>query len=254
MSEITKEQGRDIARAYFVCGGRDVQRNDFMESGQRITDLVLCDESEEDRKDFFRGWEQGWEDSTLYSELTSQEHQSIIECTRLLDRRFLSVERQTFRRARLCLGSPGEFDGGYETTYDYDSPEAALIAFQNILGEDKEPDGWIRHRDTGRYRINGDSALEWVKDDDKLSLEQNIIEAVKFAKGQGFFVDSIQENSLHIDGRFPARSQCFTVASSGVVRWIVYHYHDRSVVLSVEEMENISIGNVIERLKGGKDI
>jgi|SRR5882757_949242 len=255
MNEIAKDIGSTLAKAWFAYGqmeGSAVPRSEFMEYGKLVSKMVIEDEGEQDRKDFLKGWEQGWEDSTLLDELLSQDDPILAECTRLADRRMLVVERQTFRRARLGIGSLNGWDGGYDDVWDFDSPEAALEALQTWQSDTPEPDGWIRHYGTGRYRINGDKSLEWVKDDDSIGLEQNIVKAIKFSKRQDFFMDSIQENSLHIGSEFPAHSKCFTVASKGVVRWLVYHCCDRSVVLSVEEMETISIGSVIERLKGGK--
>jgi hypothetical protein len=145
------------------------------------------------------------------------------------------------------------WDGGYDDVWDYDSPESALNAMQTWQADEVEPDGWHRHFGTGRYRINGDKSLEWVKDDDRLSLEHNIIYAVRAKLGYILQDVSVQENSLHIGSEFPAHSKCFTVASEGVVQWVVYHYCDRSVVLGIDEMESTSVANVIERLKRGKN-
>lgn len=192
-------------------------------------------------------------DIELLLELLSGEDQSIVECTRISDRRVLVVERQIFHRARLCFGArDGIWDGGYETTYDYESPKSALIALQSVLREDREPDGWTRHFDTGRYRINGDKNLEWIKDNDQLNREKNIIRAIRSTEGN-CLIDDVRENSLHVGSEMPAYTQCFTVASKGTVQWIVYRYCHRNVVLSVDEIETTSVGNVIERLKGGDE-
>jgi hypothetical protein len=167
----------------------------------------------------------------------------------------LVIERQIFHRARLCIGAnDGIWDGGYQDVWDYSRPETALAAMKTWLTEEtSEPQGWIRHYGTGRYRINGDKALEWVKDDDRLSPEHNIIYAVRAKLGYILPDVSIQESSLHIGSEMPAHTQCFTVTSKGAVQWIVYRYCHRNVVLSVDEIETTSVGNVIKRLEGGDE-
>ena len=179
----------------------------------------------------------------------------LAECSRVDTRRRITVEPTTFGRARLGIGpkSPVIIEGVYDDVWDFLSWHAALKALETWDPEkDAEPDGWNRHPLSGRYRINGDKNLEWVKDHDGLSIEQNIVSAVISAKGQHCIIDGIMENSLHIGSEMPAYTRCFTVASNGVVQWIVYHYCDRNVVLTVDEMENTSVGNVVQRLTGGK--
>ena len=176
----------------------------------------------------------------------------LAECSRVDTKRRITVEPTTFGRARLGIGpkSPVIIEGVYDDVWDFLSWRSALQAMETWNPEkDSEPDGWNRHYFTQRYRINGDKNLEWVKDDNDLSIEQNIISAVRSAKGQYCLIDGIMENSLHIGSEMPAYTQCFTVASNGVVQWIVYHYCDRSVVLTIDEMKTTSVANVVQRLK-----
>src|SRR5205807_956902 len=125
MSELTKEHGSKISTAYFVSGGREKPRSEFIESGKVAAPLIY--EDEQDQRDFLKGWEDAWESNTLTFELLTQDDPILAECTRLADRRVLVVERQTFRRARLGIGAKdGMWDGGYDDVWDYESPESAL--------------------------------------------------------------------------------------------------------------------------------
>ncbi len=249
MSERTKEHGREISTAYFICGGRESTRYDFIASGKNAAELIYEDEQE--RRDFVRGWEQSWEENTLVAELLSEEDQIIAECTRIADRRVLVVERQTFHRARLCItGPPPCHPLSYETTYDYATPDGALKAFLNWQDNGPEPDGWQRHHGTGRYRIDGKRELEWVKDQNGWTLEQNIRYAIQVTKGKDKSIGNIIESSEHIGSEMPIGTKCYIVASEGVHTWNAYHRWDRSLVLTVGEMESVSVSSVIERLKG----
>jgi len=245
MSEKTKEYGKEISTAFFVCGGREKSKDEFMSSGRGAAYLLY--DNEQDITDFAHGWQQAWEDNMLMVELLSEDDPTLAECTRIADKRRLVVERQIFRRARLGIGAR---DGGYDNVWDYSSPESALIAMESWCADDPEPQGWHRHHSTGRYRINGKRELEWVKDDGSVSLEQNITFAIQVTKGKDKSIGEIVESSEHIGSEMPIGTQCFTVASEGIYTWIVYHRWDRCVVLSVDELGSVRLGSVIERLKG----
>jgi hypothetical protein len=216
-------------------------------------------ENEQDRKAFLCGWQAAWQDRDLLIELLSDDEQVILECTRLSDKRKLVVERQLFRRARLCIGGPPpSHPETYDTSYDYHSPDAAINALTTWLhSETPEPDGWTRHRDTGRYRINRDKALEWVKDEDHWTLIQNIVRAVQATQGEDRVIAQvIPDNTLNLGGEFLEGAQCFFVTSessndaNGVsVSW-VFHYQDRSVVLGEDDIYEAAKENVARRLMG----
>lgn len=52
--------------------------------------------------------------------------------------------------------------GCYEDRWCFETFEKACAAFDEWDGVTGEPFGWHRHPDTGRHRIGGDPALEYV--------------------------------------------------------------------------------------------
>jgi hypothetical protein len=248
------EQGKALGDFYLPLFTHDLSLDSWMAFGEVVAPAHL--EGEQDCKAFLFGWQIAWEDRDLLIEILSDEDQVIAECTRLFDRRKLVVERQVFRRARLCFGSK-EWDGGYDTTYDYATPDAALDAMQRALTGATEPTGWQRHPGTGRYRINGDARLEYVKDHDCWNIEQNIAYALQATQGfDRTIAQVIPDNTLNLGGEFIEGAQCFFVTSetpndaNGVsVSW-VFHYQDRSVVLKEDEIYEASKQNVARRLMG----
>lgn len=64
-----------------------------------------------------------------------------------------------YENARIALFDvPGT---GYENVWCYDSVDLAINALEAWDGEG-EPTGWKRHPASGRRRINGDPATEYV--------------------------------------------------------------------------------------------
>ena|SRR2546430_4313201 len=252
---IAKDQGYEVSAAFFYCCGRSKTKEEFIKTGIDVANKVF--KEEEDKKFFIIGWIEAWRDSFLLLELLSNEDQVLIQCTRLIDRRKLVIKRQLFGRACLCDGGPSPDSNEYATTYDYESPQAALIALEAWNPcEAPEPAGWIHHHDTGRYRIDGDRSLERVKDNNSIPLEYNIAYAVRATQGINRIICSIQERSEHIGREMPEGTQCFIVKSRDIHTKqehydLVYHYNDWSVVISFNDLSKISLANVIHRLTGG---
>ena len=257
-----RDQGKKQGDYYLPLFSNDLALDAWMAFGENIVPHFQAEKPEQVK--FLIGWQSAYDNRQLLIELLSDEDQVIAECTRLADRRKLIVERQTFHRARLCIGGlPPSHPGIYETTYDYNSPAKALNAMQTWDPErTPEPDGWTRHHDTGRYRIDGDNALEYVKDDGRMTLEQRIGYAVRATQGLERVIMTVEEHSKHIGSEMPVGTQLFIVTSQSATcthdprcEWYdhVYHYCDRSVVVGFNEVHRVKLGNVLQRLRGGKD-
>jgi hypothetical protein len=119
-----------------------------------------------------------------------------------------------------------------------------------------EPDGWSRHMDTGRYRIDGIPELEYVKDESDRTIEYCVEYAVRVTQGRDRRILKIDEEIPHavqLDGMrlFFVESE-HTIRDGDICFHIdhVYHYGDRSVVLSLDNLANGMQRTVITRLTG----
>lgn len=79
----------------------------------------------------------------------------------LPDSRFLAVSRMTFGKGRLYLCSN---IWGPDESYCYATYEQAISQMLKWNpDEQNEPEGWIRHLESGRRRPNGDPDQEYVQ-------------------------------------------------------------------------------------------
>ncbi len=184
----------------------------------------------------------------------------IAECSLIKDRRRITVCRRGFGCAHIGISPmpPMQNIGVYDDSWDFPSPGAALRALSAWKSEEA-PKGWHRHMNSGRYRINGDEDLEYVKDDYRpnMSIEDHVIYAVKVTQGLDRVIKEVQEEPGPVGALFPGGTQCFCVISESAdcthdprCRWLdrVYHHLDRCVVLSIPDFQWASIDNVIRRL------
>ena len=81
---------------------------------------------------------------------------------RINDHQYAVVNPFIFTHA-ILLGTIGD-NASYDDRWCYDTKEQAIKALdeweESIA---KEPSGWKRHPDSGRRRINGDPATEYVE-------------------------------------------------------------------------------------------
>lgn len=176
---------------------------------------------------------------------------------RLEDQRLLSVQPLLYGRAQLGIGPkpPMQDLGVFADSWDFPSIAAAMTALNTWNpAETPEPDGWHRHPETRRYRIEGRADLEYVKGD------SNAIDEVKRAilvtHGQGRVIREVNDEGV-LGKLFPQGSRSFRVLSESSeckhdprCQWIdvVYHYLDRYVVVRVEDLQRVSVGAVLRRL------
>lgn len=74
--------------------------------------------------------------------------------------REIGVVALLFGAARLGISKIGAH--GYEDIWDYPSVARAIAAAVSWdPAQDAEPDGWMRHHATGRYRVDGDPRREF---------------------------------------------------------------------------------------------
>src|SRR5689334_20474932 len=95
-----------------------------------------------------------------------EDSRTVNECIK--DGRRITVQRLLWGMAQLGIGpkSPLQEARIFEDSWDFPSHAAALFAMQRWdPAKTPEPDGWHRHPGTGRYRIDGDKSLEYVKSD-----------------------------------------------------------------------------------------
>jgi hypothetical protein len=185
----------------------------------------------------------------------------IAECSLVKDRRRITVCRRGFGCAHLGISPmpPMQNIGAYDDSWDFPSPQAALKALETW--KEDAPKGWHHHVATGRYRIDGDERLEYVKDDYRpdMSIEDHVIYAILTAHGQDRVVIEVSDLGIMGAGLFPQGTREFRVVSESSecdhdpkCSWtdLVYHYLDRSVVVRAEDLRRISVGDVIRRLTG----
>jgi hypothetical protein len=93
-------------------------------------------------------------------ELARARELDALYCRFIDDDREIVVSRMTFGKARLCIGDRGAM--GFDDGYCYANPALALAAALVWTGIGDPLDGWHRHLNTGRRRINGDPDQEHV--------------------------------------------------------------------------------------------
>jgi hypothetical protein len=172
--------------------------------------------------------------------------EGFIQQRRLPDRRLIAVDPLLFDRARLGIGMlpPMNMAGVFADTWEFPNIGAALLALETWEpDEQKEPTGWDRHPGTMRYRIGGDATLEYVKRDG--DMHEQVRYAIKVIAGENML--AMIDSSGILGASFPKGSRLFEVLTAQH-EYNVYLYLDRCVVIPEEEMQNISVGNVIKRL------
>jgi hypothetical protein len=151
---------------------------------------------------------------------------------------------------------PMQGAGFYFESWSYLNPRAALKAMEEWDSEkDKEPGGWHRHVMTGRYRINGDKALEYVKNPLGETLEVQVAYALSVTHGETRVVKNFKQTRT--GNVFPFGTTHFVVMSESPqcphnprCQTIdhVYQRFDRWVVLSMEQFYEATIDNILRRL------
>lgn len=183
----------------------------------------------------------------------------LAECSLIADRRRVTVERRGEGRAMIGVGPHRTIvDGCYEDTYEYLDADLTLaaLAMWNPRKSD-EPDGWHWHPGSGRCRIDGSRALEYVRvsGDDILA---QILWAVQVTQGHDRYVVELEETSMFES--LLAGSRDFMVVSESTLcpghpskcryydRVIVHA--NRCVVLSTRDLICTSLATTIRRLTG----
>jgi hypothetical protein len=170
----------------------------------------------------------------------------------LPDGRKLGLMPLFFGRARIRISEkpPLHNCGILADAWEYLHFQQALMVF--LLWEPTllcpEPTGWHRHPGSGRYRINGDPDLEYVKGDGGVEgIKYAVIVTQKCAPI--FKVERCKDCEARLGAIFPIGTQVWHVEAEGdYTKFLVYHYLDRSVVLNPVDILTVSIGTVIDRL------
>lgn len=74
---------------------------------------------------------------------------------------FIGLIPQIFN-LKVVVGKLEFKSDGYDDGFEFTDTEAAIAAFLEWNGTG-DPEGWIRHPDTGRRRPNGDLSREFVR-------------------------------------------------------------------------------------------
>lgn len=186
------------------------------------------------------------------------DEQGFIEKRRLPDNRLLAVDPLTYERARLGISAMPPFEDApiFADTWEYPTIIGALVSLAAWNPEEEpEPSGWSRHHDTGRYRIDGDEDLEYVKWDGPL--EEQVAHAIQVTQGKDRVIRDITLKAHVLGPEFPHGASCRIVRSIDPAcphtphcEWYdqVYSYLDRCVVLSMVGMFSTSMAAVLRRL------
>jgi len=181
------------------------------------------------------------------------------EFDRLLpDGRKLSLAPFTFGAGQLGISAkpPSQNIGIFADSWDFLDFWQALVQFYIWDGEG-EPDGWSRHFNTGRYRIDGDPRLEYIKDDDG-TLEERIKRAVPIVLGADHVVLNIDEEQSALSD-LPDGTHFYIVKSEHFINGRnkkckhasqVYAYCDRIVVIGLHALLKGAANTVVRRLTG----
>jgi len=146
--------------------------------------------------------------------------------------------------------------GVFADSWDFPRFETALMVFM-LWEPDQEPTGWHRHRRSGRYRINGDPDLEYVKCGDG-RVEDNVRYAVLTTQGHDHTILSVSEQTDASDTLLLKGMQRFEVESEHCIAdnhichhfQMVYCYGDRYVVLGLNDLIRGKSSTVLRRLTG----
>lgn len=174
--------------------------------------------------------------------------------------RHLGMMPLSFGQAQLGIGEPPPLEkaGLFADYWHYPSWVSAMQAYATFDEQGEEPTGWHRHPPTGRYRIEADPQREYVKDMCDQFLV-NIIGAVKTICGGERIIrleDVVETTDKVIGPSFPKGTRHLVVTSTCKGEdhipclWVdrVFHYLDRSVVVSIQDLPHISVGQIIDRL------
>lgn len=186
--------------------------------------------------------------------------EGFIRQRRLPDQRRISVQPWGFGGASLGISQkpPMHNVGVYADQWNYQRADDALKALQSWNPEESpEPTGWFRHVTTGRYRIDGDANLEYVKDADSRVMA-SIGAAIKVTQGADRVIIKIEQSEIRDDVLglidytewFRVISESSECHCDPRCQWIdlVYHRLDRCVIVAWNDLPKMSIGNVLRRL------
>jgi hypothetical protein len=175
------------------------------------------------------------------------------------DHRRITVQAMTFGKARIIIGRPlphTDIIFDQEDGWCYLSHKAALNALKAWNPEkDKEPDGWSRNLSTMRYRVDGRTDLEYVKNPLGDSLEAQVAYALSVAHGETRVIKELKQ--ARAGDVFPFGTQRFVVVSESPACPhdpkcqpidMVYQRFDRWVVMSMERFLTITVDDVLRRL------
>jgi len=144
------------------------------------------------------------------AEETGKDPDGILIRRRLDDRRLLAVVPQSASNAQLGLGMAPPFEDlpAFADSWDYASPVKATWALLTFdpTSITKEPHGWKRHETTGRYRIQGQRRLEYIKPPSGLAVEKQLEHVIQVMRSDAHFhgIEAMQElepNTLLPGGR-----------------------------------------------------
>lgn len=183
--------------------------------------------------------------------------EDVIMQRRLDDSRLLIASPHD-KGVTLAIGMPSPFHriGVFADSWDYRHDTMAYYAFQTWDPTcEPEPQGWTHHSATGRYRIEGDPHREYVKG------HGDVVEQVEYALSlilnETACIIEQREIPITSDSLFNEGTRCFrhTIQAEGCphfppCEWVytVFHYQDRCVVLSLNEVLLFNRENVYHRL------
>ena len=186
----------------------------------------------------------------------------LAECSLIADHRRVAVERRGQGKAMIGVG-PYErvIEGFYEDCYEYLGEDLALVAL--AMWDPRkcdEPCGWHWHPGSGRCRIDGSRALEYVRRSGGDILAQ-VSWAVQVTQGHDRYVVELEETSMFESLLRDSRD--FMVVSESVLcpghpgKCQYYDrvicYGDRCVVLSTHDLICTSLATTLRRLTGNNN-
>lgn len=173
----------------------------------------------------------------------------------LPDGRHLTVQVLFGGMAQLGISGNPPFIRIFEDSWDFLNRSTALAAFSLWDEQTTEPQGWHRHSRTGRYRIDGDPALEYVKyPGSAKSIEEEIKYAVQITQGKDRVITEVIVHPVQINGwqSFIVVSESNECTHTPPCIWYdrAFRWLDRTVVLAQRDFFTTSVANVKRRLTG----
>jgi hypothetical protein len=185
------------------------------------------------------------------------EHRDILMQRRLKTGQLL-VLMPRYQGVTLAIGPRPPFHrvGVFDDTWDYMRMDIGMIAFCNWQpDEEREPMGWTRHITTGRYRLHGDPSLEYIKSPEGDPQEQ-ATSALKISRGADYVIQGCAEQFPQ-ESFLPGGTRCFLFHGRNTecphtptCQWLdtVFHYRDRCVVYSLDELVCMKRRALLDRL------